>query len=359
MIENYFSDEAIQRFLTLTLAKVRKIVDDDDFANKRNHYIELILDAMLKHPDKWDKHCQINIGWISSSLSSAISDSNDNIQSSELDNLYSLCFRFLFEYFLTDKNDLTREFELARLFALENLDKFDSQCRTQIEFAFRDMPTSILKALINHENINNIIEFNASHEKVEEQKKIWDGELDEKLAQVNLLKENLDTYRNGYNFVGLYQGFDEMHVEKTTEKENILKYLKIFGVLIISPILIELIFILTYLNDFTELNVSLLAISLPVFSLVFIFIYFFRILLTNYKSIKSQILQIELRKTLCRFIQNYVDYSKPIKEKDNKSLEKFENIIFSGIVPGDNDIPSTFDGIEGIAKLIDSLKKGK
>lgn len=62
--------------------------------------------------------------------------------------------------------------------------------------------------------------------------------------------------------------------------------------------------------------------------------------------------QIELRKTLCQFIQNYSDYSKNIKEKDANSLEKFENLIFSGLVTNEDKLPSTFDGIEQLTKLI-------
>jgi len=89
--------------------------------------------------------------------------------------------------------------------------------------------------------------------------------------------------------------------------------------------------------------------------LVVIFIYYFRVLLFNYKSVKSQLLQIELRKTLCRFIQHYTEYSSQIKEKDSESLGKFENIIFSGIVSNEEKFPST-DGIEQLGKLIKAAK---
>jgi len=46
------------------------------------------------------------------------------------------------------------------------------------------------------------------------------------------------------------------------------------------------------------------------------------------KSIQSQILQIELRMTLCQFIQNYAEQSKALKEQNKEGFEKFESLIF-------------------------------
>jgi hypothetical protein len=96
---------------------------------------------------------------------------------------------------------------------------------------------------------------------------------------------------------------------------------------------------------------------LPVFSITFILIYYFRVALQNHNSIKAQLSQIELRKTLCQFIQSYSDYSTKIKKEDPESLSKFESIIFSSIITNGDNIPSTFDGLEQVVKLISDLKK--
>ncbi|HGE6119725.1 hypothetical protein [Vibrio cholerae] len=76
----------------------------------------------------------------------------------------------------------------------------------------------------------------------------------------------------------------------------------------------------------------------------------------NYRSTKAQIMQIELRQTLCQFIQSYAEYASEIKSKDTTSLEKFENLIFSGILSDAEKLPSTFDGLEQIGKLLKSVK---
>ena len=98
------------------------------------------------------------------------------------------------------------------------------------------------------------------------------------------------------------------------------------------------------------------AIAIPTISIEIILIYLFRIVLFDYKSIKGQILQIELRKTLCQFIQSYAEYSNEMKEKDHSALEKFENLVFSSIVADSENIPSTFDGIDQIGRLIKAAK---
>ena len=117
-----------------------------------------------------------------------------------------------------------------------------------------------------------------------------------------------------------------------------------------------------FLNWFPEYNINWNDIgwehTLPIFGLEFVLIYFFRVVLTHYNSIQTQIMQIELRQSLCQFIQNYADYAKEIKEKDGASLEKFENLIFSSILSTPDKVPSTFDGLEQLSNLIKNLKSG-
>ena len=122
------------------------------------------------------------------------------------------------------------------------------------------------------------------------------------------------------------------------------------------PILGELIFIYSNIKEIASMKEGLIASLFPTLSLVAISVYYFRVLLFNYKSVKSQLLQIDLRKTLCRFIQHYSDYSSGIKKQDSESLAKFENIIFSGIVSDEGSLPSSYDGIDQIGKLIKSVK---
>lgn len=128
------------------------------------------------------------------------------------------------------------------------------------------------------------------------------------------------------------------------------------GTFILIPLLIEL-GIISYFSFFgISLKTDHLIKLIPIISIDIILIYFFRVILFNYKSAKAQKMQIDLRQTLCQFIQSNAEYSSKIKEKDSAALEKFENLIFSGVLSDPDKLPSTFDGLEQIGSFIKNIK---
>jgi hypothetical protein len=334
--------------------KVDGLVPTDDFEKQRNSLIRLIVNSMESKPEQWDNLCQINIEWIGHQFISRLSDEEKELSKERLDDICSMSFRFLFELYLSMKNDLAMEFEAARRFVFNNVDLFESHAKEQIEYAIRDMTINIFKSIVNSESIESIKDFNAVSAKAEKLKEEWENDLSARESRVDKLKNSLSEYENGFNFVGLYQGFDDLAKEKSTERDSVLFWLKVLSVIIVLPVLAELIIIYLNIDDITAIKDGLIVSIFPTLSLAAIAIYYFRVLLFNYKSVKSQLLQIDLRKTLCRFIQHYSEYSSEIKKQDSESLVKFENIIFSGIVTEDGNLPSTYDGIEQIGKLIKS-----
>ncbi|MDI2145510.1 hypothetical protein KBJ94_26055 [Pseudomonas sp. ITA] len=84
--------------------------------------------------------------------------------------------------------------------------------------------------------------------------------------------------------------------------------------------------------------------------------YFFRVVLAQFRSVKAQVLQLDLRIALCQFVQSYAEYSKKIRKDDPGALSKFEAIVFSSLVSESEGIPSTFDGAEQLANLIKSIR---
>ena len=126
--------------------------------------------------------------------------------------------------------------------------------------------------------------------------------------------------------------------------------------LALAPVVSEIYLFLFY-TSLIKNNINVMLYSVvPMITLQIILVYFFRVALSNFKSINAQLLQIELRKTLCQFIQSYATYAKEMKESDKTSLEKFENLIFSGLITNEENLPSTFDGLEQIGKIIQSIK---
>ena len=115
-----------------------------------------------------------------------------------------------------------------------------------------------------------------------------------------------------------------------------------------------------YLSSNSFENPIFIIVTISTILFLFILLYFFKISLVNVRSIKSQILQIDLRLTLCQFIHNYDSDTKGLREGMKESFERFESVIFAPIVATEDQMPATFDGIEQITNLLGSItNKGK
>lgn len=357
-IKKFFIEENTRSAIKQVLEHLSSLPKStSEFENFRNRFLTTILNSMRTSPTDWDKSCAINIQWFSSSFSSQLLNLPDNSAKESLDLLYATCFRFLIELDLSTKNSLVTDLEQAKTFTTKYIASFDRQAKDQIEFAWKDMPISMMKMLMNSEQIVTLKDFGETVDFALSQKTLWENDLTEREKRVLRLKENLDQYESGFNFVGLHQGFEEMATIKNNEKNNIKFWLRFFGILITLPFIFEAIVIWNHLDRIDTLRTALLISIVPTISLAGVLIFYFRVLLHNFNATKSQILQIELRKTLCRFIQSYVVYAEKMGEKNQNSLSRFEGIIFSGLVSSDDKLPSTFDGLEQIGNILKSMKK--
>ena len=240
-------------------AKIDGLVPINDFERQRNSLIRLVVNSMESKPEQWDELCQININWIGSHFMNRLSDEEQELSKERLDDICSICFRFLFELYLSMKNDLARDFENARQFVFNNIDSFENMAKEQIEYAIRDMPIAIFKVISNSDAITSIKDFNSISAKAEQLKESLETEISDKEKRVNALKESLEEYENGFNFVGLYQGFDDLAKKKITERNNILRWLRILSVLIALPVLVEFIFIYRNIEDINSIKDGLIA----------------------------------------------------------------------------------------------------
>lgn len=353
-MEPFFERHEHKRILESSINRIELAEAHDNFEKVRNKFIIYILKSVLRRPNIWDRNCQINIDWIGDDFIQELS--NIELGKYKLDNLCSSCFRFMTEFDLSIKSDISRELFSLRRELLTYLVEFEEQAKSQIEFTMYEMPILVFKSIAYGSEISDLRNFEEITKHASNLKTEWDKDLKSKKTEVDNIRTSLEKYKNAYNFVGLYDGFNDLHSEKIKEKNNILMWMRIMSVIIVSPLVFELVYVFLNISDAEKVKMLLMFSFLPTVSLVGIAIYYFRILLVNYKSAKSQILQLDLRKTLCRFIQHYAEYSKEIKSQDKDSLEKFENIIFSGIVSDNEKLPSTFDGMEQLSKLIKSIK---
>ena len=232
--------------------------------------------------------------------------------------------------------------------------KDESNFQTYIEYADRYLSNNILKEILHSTELATLKECSDSAKKISEEVKAWEADYYNKVENVQQLKVALGNYESAFNFVGLYEGFDSLQKQKVQEKKKLEKSYGNLGMVIILLIIAEFVFLNFFLKVPTI--VSTISIVIPSLTLLLVLLYFLKITLVNLNSVRSQLLQIDLRMTLCRFIQKYSESSKELRNGNEKALEKFENMIFSSIVSTDEKIPSTFDGMDQIANLIKAIR---
>ncbi|WP_375084194.1 hypothetical protein ACE2AL_07180 [Providencia sp. SKLX074055] len=177
--------------------------------------------------------------------------------------------------------------------------------------------------------------------------------IDKLETDLNLKLEDLKTLETRINkgidsaiFVSLDQGYQTLYNDKLNEKKNALIWVYVLGGSVFVPILIKLLSMF-----FTVYSIYGYALSAAV---TFIILYYFRLAIINYNSIKTELTQISLRRNLCAFINGYVDFSK--RHEEHMSLSKFENLIFSNIISDEKKVPSSLDSLEQLAKLISTIR---
>ncbi len=323
-----------------------------------------ILSEILRNPKTWDRKCQFNIEYIGDQFINLLGNFNpNNFTESSLGDIYTHCYRFLCEYDLKSKygEEPNQRLNEARTNIQNDMvGNDDVDTRSQLVYASYIMPAHIVNEYLSSPEIELFKNFNSQIEKVHDLKEKWDNEINGKLAIVENLRDKLENYKTAFNFVGLNQGFSNLLIDKNKEVFWLSGYLIAMGVLILLPPVIGIsnLFldppqkILIVSNNLIEQIAALVSFL----SLEVILLYFFRIILHRHRSVRTQIMQLELRKTLCEFIQNYASYSSEIKQQDNGALEKFENLIFSGIISEPGKLPSTYDGIDQITSLISKMK---
>ncbi|MBH0041850.1 hypothetical protein [Pseudoalteromonas sp. SWXJZ10B] len=374
---------SMQNFVVNAITCKNEIQNQDSSVNL---YLNDTLSIFQAAPKKWDNDCILSINEIGEKFVEAILElqppfHKDPDLSEKLELIFKYSMKFLserdFKNSLSDTQHLSiNEERLNKV--VDNIDAYinHNEVSKSLKKYLRNIKYSsayeITKDLYHSKEINLFSSFQEEHNKakntlqdLENQSKSVKEDLikhhsllEQRETKVNDLKNILEQQADAFNFVGLYKGFNDLAKAKSIEAKNLFSGLLGMGVLITIPLLCSIFNWLPENITQSKEPLTHLAKLLPIISLEIIFIYFFRVILQNYKSVKAQILQIELRKTLCQFIQKYAEYSKEIRANDDMNiLDKFENLIFSGIISDAENLPSTFDGMDQIGKLLSSLKK--
>ena len=318
--------------------------------------ITAVASSMIDNPELWEEQCLFNIHYIGENFKSLIQNFLFDFSDKNLSYLYDNVVRFLAELNLSFQQ---KEYSFnpgSSLFPIikrlkEQMFYSGERHPDSLNYAFYKMPIDILCFYMGNQGFKTFFEFDERKNALETSiTKYWD-EIQQKIDEVNVLKDKLDKYKTAFNFVGLSQGFENLLNQKNRAKWLTFAVLISLSIITLAPLCFSF-----YKKIMAGVDISWQSM-LPVAGLEFVLIYFFRVVLTHYHSIQTQIMQLELRQSLCQFIQSYAEYAKEIKTNDKDALEKFENLIFSSILSNPDKVPGTFDGVEGLTSLLKELKK--
>lgn len=336
------------------------------------HYTQIILEKMSESDDCWRSICPFNYHNIFIPFIRRLHLPEKNWDSEILDYIFLMSIRFLQEAELTMRrqykhklwNDDDTYERIWDWFKLLTHDDIHYSQRFQLNYIQNDYSLMLLNDYLGNKSFQAFLNHEENIKKIEQQsitlketsnkiQKNFDEEMqksvDEKLEKVEQLSDTLENLKQGFNFVALSDGFSRMLNEKKASKKWILSLLFLIAV-IISAIPAYKFFS----DEGINLTWQQIAISA---GLELVLIYFFRVVLFHYRTVQTQIMQLDLRLSLCQFIQSYAEYAKEIKTNDKDALDKFENLIFSSILSSDEKIPSTFDGLEQLNSLIKQFKQ--
>ncbi|WP_448677268.1 hypothetical protein [Delftia acidovorans] len=279
-----------------------------------------------------------------------------NERSDALQDIFTMAYRFLRELEFSIPNEPDGILRSIINFVENSISQFDGKHQSQLIYASAIMPVNLMKATIHHPNISLATNLDSKLSSLEKLKGDWDEDMKKRQEKLDALKDSIKDLTAQYNFVGLVDGFRSMEKKKERERRFSLNWLVVLSFLMIALPIIQVSYIFANIENFDKKKDLLIYIAPAILAMEIILLYFFRVLLGHFRSIKAQMLQLDLRISLCQFIQSYVEYAKDGRAKATSSLDKFESIIFSGIASDEAKIPSTFDGVEQMAGLIKSLR---
>lgn len=200
----------------------------------------------------------------------------------------------------------------------------------------------------------------ALDEHAEGHKKSLFDEIGDISERVNGYRGELSKIASEYNFVGLSHAFKLLISKKDDEVRRAFKVVVGIGVLaLIAPAIVALTIGKNSFGGVLAGAWSALAVMKVVGFIGFevVLLYYFRIALKSFLLVKDHRENLSLRLALCQFIEGYCDFAERVGKKGLSSIKGFEDLIFSPLPANDSNLPPTVDGVDGVARIIESLKR--
>lgn len=367
------------------------------FYNTLDSAWSTFISIINNNPQHLDENTVFNQDTIISSMEFRV----DDYKGDKVDFLSTL-LRVLYEYYFWTGNRsiITSNFITdSKLTLLENTFK-DNESKYQFAWIRDKLPISLMKWLLNSNKLTDARNFisdldtnkqkflddissnlDVAIDKINKdteasislisanfndiKKTIVDGKLeadanlkyvDESRGEIKALEERVRNLKSEYNFVGLSSGFNIIKEKKEKELSTTeMNYKNLFGTVFIAPVIAVIIHFA--FPDLYPKDYSAIFILFPFITIEMAIIYFFRLSYLEAKALRTQLMQIDLRLSLCAFIDGYVEYRRKNNIAIEKVLDSFDALIFSPIQNNENNIPAMFDGLEAIAGVAEKVMK--
>ena len=365
MISNYVKSEIGE---LETFSNDLDVVSDSNLANA---VIILAWDyfgrIFINRRDELNKYTQFNQKHLDDRA-------RPSIEELKLNRLYFLSnlLRVIYEYYFWNQDSYrTPSFISTRV--LERLDNLTPSSEYNVQFIWieRSLPSAMTMDLLSSKEFENMRKMandvNGYEEKFNNQinkgieigeikiseykKDINDLVVEAGKSKVDLQDycDKLTQYKGDFNFVLLSKAFSNLLVTKKNELKKTARATILFTIILTS---IPIVVFFNHVFNWHEVIMDTTAVAyyLPVLSLELLIFYFMRLYYMEERTIKTQILQIEQRLSLCEFIHDYVE-TKNKSSADKESWILFEKLIFSPIQLSSENIPSLLDGAATVAEL--------
>jgi len=321
--------------------------------------LNTFFNVLVNNLAAFDEHCPSNIEWLGQRFISQLGSFGElptEKRHEQLIDIFIYAYRFVCELEFSQPGDLSFELRGIKNFVDMSLELFTGSNRQQLVYANYTMPAHLAKRILQDSSLGDFKAFAETASSAKKMKEQWNKEITDKKLETDALQGAIDRLQTKFNFVGLVNGFEILAVKKKVESKRSFNALLVLGFLMVLPVTLQLGFVLENAGSIDTHRNTLVYSLPPLLTLELILLYFFRVVLSNYRGLQAQLLQLDLRVSLCQFIQSYSDYSAKIKKLDAAALERFESIVFSAITSDAENMPATFDGVEQLAKLVSSVR---
>lgn len=309
---------------------------------QRAELVKRGLQAVLSNLDEYDEYTTLTASYVGDrfdTLTKAKSVTPESIK-----RLLSILARFAREATLKRKGWTSEERDVLDYF-LSPANPLEGDELLEADYLKTSLPGSLLdQALGRIESAEK--KAKSTSESIERQV----GDVEQRISGH---RAELKKIAEKYNFVGLADAFRQLIRSKELEKWVNFAGLVVLGVLSLGPLL--LYFFSTndspVLQGFSGGWTPAIAVKIAAgLGYEVLMLYFFRIVLRNYVVTRHQLTSLQMRLSLCSFIEGYIEFAKKMGQV--RALETFETFVFAPLSADISGVPTTIEGLEQITPLI-------